>query len=132
MINVLAILTSLSPVEPSHIGPSFKQRTARLTDMSTHPKQVHLTVYLDPEEFTPRVGGVVLLMGVKNHLFEGGSLRKYVSDGLGGGKSWWVEQVGGLGWCEAEVGRLRAWWGSVVREGVGVGKGVLGVRNEVG
>jgi hypothetical protein len=119
MINVLAVLTSLSPVEPSHIGPSFKQRTARLTDMSTHPRRVHLTVYLDPEGFSPRVGGVLLLMGVKNHLFEGGSLRKYVSDGLGGGKSWWVEQVGGLGWCTAEVGRLRAWWGSVVREGGG-------------
>ncbi|KAK4150305.1 hypothetical protein C8A00DRAFT_46281 [Chaetomidium leptoderma] len=112
MVNVLAVVTSLSTVEPSHIGPSFQQRTARLADMST-PKQVHLTVYLDPEAFTPLVGGVVLLLGVKNHLFEGGSLRKYVSDGLRGGGCWWVQGgIEGLGWCRGEVGRLRAWWGS--------------------
>jgi hypothetical protein len=109
MINVLAIVVSLSAVEPSHMAPSFRQRTARLVDMST-PKHIHLTVYLDPEEFLPEVGSVVLLLGVKNHLFEGGSLRKYVSDGLVGGGRWWVQRVDELGWCRAEVGRLRAWW----------------------
>ncbi|KAK4243922.1 hypothetical protein C7999DRAFT_17796 [Corynascus novoguineensis] len=109
MVNVLAVVTSLSDVESSHIGPSFRQRTARLTDMST-PKQVHLTVYLHPEEFVPAEGSVVLLLGVKNHLFEGGSLRKYVSDGLSSGESWWVAEPGELGWCRAGVERLRAWW----------------------
>ncbi|EAQ86800.1 hypothetical protein CHGG_08053 [Chaetomium globosum CBS 148.51] len=119
MVNVLAILTSLSPVQPSHIGPSFVQRTARLTDMST-PKQVLLTVYLDPEGFTPREGGVVLLLGVKNHFGEGGSLRKYVSDGLGVGESWWVAaEEGGLGWCRAGVERLGSWWREKGREGRG-------------
>ncbi|KAL2146084.1 hypothetical protein VTI28DRAFT_5177 [Corynascus sepedonium] len=109
MVNVLAVVTSLSDVESSHIGPSFRQRTARLTDMST-PKQVHLTVYLHPEEFLPAEGSVVLLLGVKNHLFDGGSLRKYVSDGLLSGESWWVAEPGELGWCRAGVERLRAWW----------------------
>ena len=121
MVNVLAIITALSPVETSHIGPSFVQRTARLTDMST-PKQVLLTVYLDPEGFVPREGGVVLLLGVKNHFSEGGSLRKYVSDGLRGGESWWVAaESGGLGWCRAGVERLGSWWGEKVREGEGKG-----------
>ncbi|KAL2195956.1 hypothetical protein P885DRAFT_38887 [Corynascus similis CBS 632.67] len=109
MVNVLAVVTSLSDVESSHIGPSFRQRTARLTDMST-PKQVHLTVYLHPEEFLPAEGSVVLLLGVKNHLFDGGSLRKYVSDGLLSGESWWVAEPGELGWCRAGAERLRAWW----------------------
>ncbi|KAL2160158.1 hypothetical protein VTH06DRAFT_1813 [Thermothelomyces fergusii] len=86
MVNVLAVVTSLSDVEPSYIGPSFRQRTARLSDMST-PKQVLLSVYLDPEEFTPAEGSVVLLLGVKNHQFDGGSLRKYVSDRLPSGQS---------------------------------------------
>ncbi|KAJ4306788.1 hypothetical protein N0V88_000155 [Collariella sp. IMI 366227] len=62
MINVLCIIVSLDPVQPSHIGPSFIQRTARLADMST-PKHVLLTVYFDPEWFVPEVGEVVLLMG---------------------------------------------------------------------
>lgn len=125
MVNVLAVVTSLSAVEPSYIGPSFKQRTARLADMSlATAKQVHLTVYLDPEEFTPQVGGVVLLLGVKNHLFEGGSLRKYVSDGLRGGASWWIEAPEELGWCRAEVSRLRAWWGYMYGEGGESGCGV--------
>ncbi|KAG7285392.1 hypothetical protein NEMBOFW57_010019 [Staphylotrichum longicolle] len=105
MINVLAVLTSLDGVEPSYIGPSYRQRTARITDASVPDRQIHLTVYLDPEEFAPEVGGVVLLLGVKNHLFEGGSLRKYVSDGLARGERWWV------GRPEAWGGVRRRWAG---------------------
>ncbi|KAK4120910.1 hypothetical protein N657DRAFT_579206 [Parathielavia appendiculata] len=110
MINVLAIVVSLAPVEPSYIAPSFRQRTARLADPSTPDKHILLTVYLDPDEFLPEVGSAVLLLGVKNHLYEGGSLRKYVSDGLVGRGSWWVQRVDELGWCQGEVERLRAWW----------------------
>jgi hypothetical protein len=117
MVNVLAVVASLAPVEPSHIGPSYQQRAARLADASTH-KRVHLSVYLDPEGFTPRVGGVVLLLGVKNHLFEGGSLRKYVSDRPKGGGSWWVERPERLGWCEGEVERLKGWWEEEGRGGL--------------
>ncbi|KAL2133406.1 hypothetical protein VTI74DRAFT_2407 [Chaetomium olivicolor] len=121
MINVLAVVCSLGNVEPSHIGPSFIQRTARISDMST-VKQVHLTVYLDPEGFTPEVGSVVLLMGVKNHLFDGGSLRKYVSDRPRHGGSWWVRKPEVLGWCQEEVEALRAWGGGVKNvDGMGDG-----------
>ncbi|KAK4101107.1 hypothetical protein N658DRAFT_534230 [Parathielavia hyrcaniae] len=133
MVNVLAIVASLAPAEPSHIAPSFRQRTARLADPSITttttaavPKQYHgggvlLTVYLDPDEFLPEVGSAVLLLGVKNHHFEGGSLRKYVSDGLVSGGSWWVQRVGELGWCRGEVERLRAWWEAEGRGAVGGG-----------
>ncbi|RDA94580.1 hypothetical protein CP533_2420 [Ophiocordyceps camponoti-saundersi (nom. inval.)] len=103
--NVLAIIASLSPVEPSHLPP-FKQRKARIADPST-AKQVHLTVFLDPDEFAPRVGSAVLLTGVKNHRFDGGSLKKYASDGRQGAP-WWFEDPWELAWCD--VAGIKQWW----------------------
>lgn len=103
--NILAIITSLSPVEASYLPP-YKQRTARLADPST-AKQVHLTVFLDPESFTPPIGSAVLLTGVKNHRFDGGSLKKYASDGGKGGE-WWFEDPVDLTWCD--VAGIKTWW----------------------
>ncbi|KAM0263723.1 hypothetical protein ACHAQJ_001037 [Trichoderma viride] len=109
-VNVLAIVASLSPVEPSHLPPG-KQRTARITDPST-AKQVHLTVFLDPDEFTPKVGSAVLLVGVKNHRFDGGSLKKYASDGKRDvGKRWWFEDPWDLEWLD--VTGIKSWWKGV-------------------
>lgn len=107
-VNVLAIVASLSPVEPSHLPPG-KQRTARLADPST-AKQVHLTVFLDPDGFTPKVGSAVLLVGVKNHRFDGGSLKKYASDGKrdAGEKGWWFEDPWELEWLD--VAGIKSWW----------------------
>ncbi|RFU81412.1 cyclin-like f-box [Trichoderma arundinaceum] len=106
-VNVLAIVASLSPVEPSHLPPG-KQRTARIADPST-AKQVHLTVFLDPDEFTPKVGSAVLLVGVKNHRFDGGSLKKYASDGKRDvGKKWWFEDPWELEWLD--VAGIKSWW----------------------
>ncbi|KAJ4214660.1 hypothetical protein NW759_010214 [Fusarium solani] len=107
--NVLAIVASLSDVEPSNLPP-HRQRTARLADPSTS-KQVHLTVFLDPEEFNPRVGSAVLLVGVKNHRFDGGSLKKYESDRKNG--RWWFEDPLELGWCDVEG--IKAWWSEATR-----------------
>ncbi|KAF4589913.1 Cyclin-like F-box [Ophiocordyceps camponoti-floridani] len=106
--NVLVIITSLSPVEPSHLPP-HKQRKARIADPST-TKQVHLTVFLDPDEFTPRVGSAVLLTGVKNHRFDGGSLKKYASDGSHGIR-WWFEDPFELAWCD--VAGIKRWWADI-------------------
>ncbi|KAF4981383.1 hypothetical protein FZEAL_2813 [Fusarium zealandicum] len=105
--NVLAIIASLSPIEPSNLPP-HRQRTARLADPSTS-KQVHLTVFLDPEEFNPRIGSAVLLVGVKNHRFDGGSLKKYESDRKNG--KWWFEDPVELAWCD--VDGIKAWWSEV-------------------
>lgn len=102
--NVLAIVSSLSPVEPSNLAP-HKQRTARLADPSTS-KQVHLTVFLDPDEFCPRVGSAVLLVGVKNHRFDGGSLKKYASDGHA--RRWWFQDPVELNWCD--IKGIKEWW----------------------
>ncbi len=103
--NTLAIIVSLSPVEASYLPP-YKQRTARLADPST-AKQVHLTVFLDPESFNPAIGSVVLLTGVKNHRFDGGSLKKYASDAKNG-REWWFEDPVDMTWCD--VAGIKAWW----------------------
>ncbi|KAM0552617.1 hypothetical protein ACHAPJ_007714 [Fusarium lateritium] len=105
--NVLAIIASLSDVEPSNLPP-YRQRTARLADPSTS-KQVHLTVFLDPENFNPPVGSAVLLVGVKNHRFDGGSLKKYESDRKNG--RWWFKDPVELNWCDVEG--IKAWWSQV-------------------
>ncbi|OPB45789.1 hypothetical protein A0O28_0093560 [Trichoderma guizhouense] len=115
-VNVLAIVASLSPVEPSHLAPG-RQRTARIADPST-AKQVHLTVFLDPDGFTPRVGSAVLLVGVKNHRFDGGSLKKYASDGGSGindggdrDRRWWFEDPWDMAWLD--VAGIKSWWQGV-------------------
>ncbi|KAK0755772.1 hypothetical protein N5P37_011646 [Trichoderma harzianum] len=100
-VNVLAIVASLSPVEPSHLAPG-RQRTARIADPST-AKQVHLTVFLDPDGFTPRVGSAVLLVGVKNHRFDGGSLKK--------DRRWWFEDPWDMSWLD--VAGIKSWWQGV-------------------
>ncbi|EWG50658.1 hypothetical protein FVEG_09807 [Fusarium verticillioides 7600] len=105
--NVLAIVSSLSAIEPSNIPP-YRQRSVRLADPSTS-KQVHLTVFLDPEAFTPRVGSAVLLVGVKNHRFDGGSLKKYESDRKNG--RWWFENPIEMDWCDVEG--INDWWAQV-------------------
>lgn len=105
--NVLAIIASLSPVENSYLPP-YKQRTARIADPST-AKQVHLTVFLDPESFCPEVGSAVLLTGVKNHRFDGGSLKKYASDKSQ--QQWWFENPLDMTWCD--VAGIREWWSQI-------------------
>lgn len=120
-VNVLAIVASLTEVEPSGIPP-YTQRRARLADPST-AKRVLLTVFLDARAFAPRPGSAVLLLGVKNHRFDGGSLKKYDSDrprapggdagegagdGSGNEARWWFENPDELGWCD--VAGLRRWW----------------------
>ncbi|KAK1754748.1 hypothetical protein QBC47DRAFT_361776 [Echria macrotheca] len=118
MCNVLAVVASLSELEPAHLPP-HSQRTARLADPTTD-KRVLLTVFLEPETFTPAVGSVVLLVGVKNHRFDGGSLKKYVSDRPKNGGSWWVREPEGLEWCRGDVVALREWW-EEARQGGGGG-----------
>ena len=114
-VNVLAIATAVSELEPSGIPP-YTQRRAWLADPSTS-KRVLLTVFLDPAQFAPRPGCAVLLIGVKNHRFDGGCLKKYASDRPAGGAGssggngearWWFEDPDYLSWCDAPG--LRMWW----------------------
>jgi hypothetical protein len=105
-MNVLAVVVSLSEVERSHLPPG-KQRRARLVD-PTSDREVLLTVFLDPERFTPGIGSVVLLLGVKNHTFAGGCLNKYDSDRAKHKGCWWRENPLQLEWCD--VAGLKAWW----------------------
>ncbi|KAI0407771.1 hypothetical protein F4802DRAFT_487135 [Xylaria palmicola] len=108
-VNVLCVVSAISEVEPAGIPP-YTQRQARLTDPSTD-KHVLLTVFLDPHLFSPRVGSVVLLTGVKNHRFDGGSLKKYASDRPRAGEDWWYEDPTQFS-CY-DVDGLRRWWARV-------------------
>ncbi|KAK2002552.1 hypothetical protein LX36DRAFT_239315 [Colletotrichum falcatum] len=112
-VNVLAIVTSLSDVEPSHMPP-HTQRTARLADPSTS-KHVILTVFLDAQDFNPKVGSAVLLVGVKNHRFDGGCLKKYVSDKPKPGGRWWFQDPRQFDWCD--VDGLVRWWEQSQKQG---------------
>lgn len=105
-VNVLCVVSAISDVEPAGIPP-YTQRQARLADPSTD-KHVLLTVFLDPHLFNPAVGSVVLLSGVKNHRFDGGSLKKYASDRPKSGEDWWYENPTQLPLCD--VAGLRRWW----------------------
>ncbi|KAI1146998.1 hypothetical protein F4825DRAFT_168651 [Nemania diffusa] len=107
-VNVLCVISALSDVEPAGIPP-FTQRQARLTDPST-TKHVLLTVFLNPHQFTPQVGSVVLLLGVKNHRFDGGSLKKYASDRPDAGADWWYEDPERRFGSGCDVEGLRRWW----------------------
>ncbi|KAK0614321.1 hypothetical protein B0T14DRAFT_390535, partial [Immersiella caudata] len=117
MVNVLAVVTWLSDVEPTYLPPNT-QRRARLADHTTD-KQMLLTILLDAADFTPQIGSVVLLVGVKNHQFEGGSLRKYASDRPKTRKRWWTEHPEDspvLEWCQEEATALKEWWGEKMLE----------------
>ncbi|KAI1811219.1 hypothetical protein GGS20DRAFT_124833 [Poronia punctata] len=105
-VNVLCVISAISDLEPAGIPP-YTQKQARLTDPSTD-KHVLLTVFLDPQLFNPRVGSVVLLLGVKNHRFDGGSLKKYESDRQKHGDKWWYENPVQFDWCD--VDSLHQWW----------------------
>ncbi|KAH6688458.1 hypothetical protein F5X68DRAFT_231086 [Plectosphaerella plurivora] len=106
-INALVVISSLDDVQPCPVPP-FSMRTARVADPSTD-KRILLTVFLDPDGFAPRVGSVVLLVGVKNHLFEGGSLKKYVSDRpTRPDERWWYEEPREFAWCDVEG--MQRWW----------------------
>ncbi|KAI3323822.1 hypothetical protein HD806DRAFT_75473 [Xylariaceae sp. AK1471] len=105
-VNVLCVVSAISDVEPAGIPP-YTQRQARLTDPSTE-KHILLTVFLDPHLFNPQVGSVILLFGVKNHRFDGGSLKKYASDRPKTGENWWYENPSQFSWCD--VDGLHRWW----------------------
>ncbi|KAK4204743.1 hypothetical protein QBC40DRAFT_329156 [Triangularia verruculosa] len=107
-LNALVVVTQLGEPGPCPFPPHI-QRQARVIEQSTEGRHVHLTVFLDPENFTPRLGEIYLLLGVKNHQFEGGSLKKYASDKPKGRAGWWVEGHR-LGWCQGMVEDLREWW----------------------
>lgn len=115
MMNVLAVVVSVDDAV-LHLGTM--RRTARLADPST-AREVLLAVYLDPEDFMPRPGSIVLIAGVKNHTEDGGSLRKWPSDALPEGRPWWTDVPGALGWCKEEVERIRQWWEEEGRRNAG-------------
>lgn len=131
-IATLCVIVSVTPVEPAHLPP-HRQRIARIAHPSCPGrKRVHLTVFLDPEEFNPAPGSIVMLVGVKNHRFDGGSLKKYASDRPPHGERWWridpdrevqmssndgkKKRLSALPWCKDECENIRSWWTAEPKE----------------
>lgn len=109
--TVFAIIDEISPVKPCPIPP-HKTREIRLVDPST-TKRVLLSILWQPEGFDPAVGTPVLLRGLKNHRYDGGSLNAYpksVSPFTQNedGSDWWIPFP--YGWDGCDVDGYLEWW----------------------
>ncbi|KZF21189.1 hypothetical protein L228DRAFT_262236 [Xylona heveae TC161] len=88
-LSVVAIIDWVSPHLIKRPNMDLK-RDIRIVDPTT-TRRVLLSVYADPEHFTPAVGTVALFRHLRNHKWEGASLNAYKSDCEG--KSWFVPLV---------------------------------------
>ncbi|KAI9785402.1 MAG: hypothetical protein M1816_000417 [Peltula sp. TS41687] len=104
IIDVIALIDWVSPekVERTTIGC---KRELKLVDHTTD-KKVLLSVFDDPENFTPTVGTVALFRNVRNHRWDGYSLNAYEKDCKG--YDWFIPNPD---WVhESLVNHLREWW----------------------
>ncbi|KAK2737998.1 hypothetical protein FQN55_000804 [Onygenales sp. PD_40] len=118
LCDILAIITWISPqvIKRRHMPP---KRDLRVIDASIagHPRGgMSVSVFVDAETFTPRVGTVGLFRGLKTHEWEGVSLNAYEKECKG--REWFVagrERLEGMG-LGGEVEALEGWWGENERE----------------
>ena len=88
------------------------QRNLRIIDTST-PKRVQLTVFVDAENFTPKVGTVALFRNVTTHEWNGGSLKAYQRDC--NGRHWFFPNPVDVEGVEREkLDQLREHWEQVL------------------
>ena len=109
VVDVLAVIAEVSPdtIARNHrthldLPPS---RNLRIMDPSTS-KKVQLTVFVDAEEFTPKVGTVALFRSVTTHEWDGGSLKAYPRDCKG--KEWFLPWPWNVEGCDVKA--MKNWW----------------------
>ena len=109
IVDVLAVVAEVSPntIARNHLThldlpPS---RNLRIMDPSTS-KKVQLTVFVDAEEFTPKVGTVALFRSVTTHEWDGGSLKAYPRDCKG--KEWFLPWPWNVEGCDVKA--MKNWW----------------------
>lgn len=102
LVDVFAVVHSVSDVSNCKLGP---KRELRLVDATTD-KRVLLSVFADPQNFTPDVGTVALFRSVKTHRFDGYSLNAYAKDCAG--YDWFIPNPDWI--CEGTVRRLHERW----------------------
>lgn len=101
--DVIAIIDWISPtVEHVSVG---SKRELKLVDNTTD-KKVLLSVFDDPENFTPAVGTIALFRNVRNHKWNGYSLNAYEKDCAG--FDWFIPNPDWVD--EIRVRVLRNWW----------------------
>lgn len=104
MCDIIAVVLWVSP-EVVPAGRLGLKRELRLGDHST-TKRVLLSVFADPEHFTPAVGTVALFRSVKNHRFDGYSLNAYAEDCSG--YDWFITNPD---WVDPRrTKEVREWW----------------------
>ena len=81
------------------------KRDLRIVDPSTE-KQVLLSVFVDPVNFTPAVGTIALFRNLRTHEWDGGSLNAYEKDCKG--YDWFVPFPVGVSGCDVEG--MTKWW----------------------
>lgn len=109
--TVFAVVDEIKPLKPCPIPP-HQTREVRLVDPTT-TKRVLLSVLWQPEKFNPPVGTPVLLRGLKNHRYDGGSLNAYPKSVSpytqnDDGTDWWVPFP--RGWDGCDVDGYLEWW----------------------
>ena len=118
MHNVLAIITHVS--DHTYKPPTLphRKRDISIRDPST-PKHVLLSVFVNAEAFTPKVGTVALFRDVMTHDWGGGNLKKWPwtiagGDMVGEPEEWCVPEpagkVGGLSSKDVEWVRQGVAW----------------------
>ncbi|KAL8830889.1 MAG: hypothetical protein Q9191_001185 [Dirinaria sp. TL-2023a] len=91
-----------SVIKRSRMPP---KRDIRIVDPSTD-KKVLLSVFVEPERFTPTVGTVALIRSVTTHEWDGGMLNIYPKQCEG--KHWFIPNPKGFEGCNVEA--MRGWW----------------------
>ena len=81
------------------------KRDLRIVDPSTG-KKVLLSVFVEPERFTPTIGTVALIRSVTTHEWDGGMLNVYPKQCEG--RQWFIPSPIGLEGCDVET--MREWW----------------------
>ncbi|MCJ1324782.1 hypothetical protein MMC10_001444 [Thelotrema lepadinum] len=109
IVDVLAVVAEVSPsiIARNHLThldlpPS---RNLRIMDPSTS-KKVQLTVFVDAEDFMPKVGTVALFRSVTTHEWDGGSLKAYPRDCKG--KEWFLPWPWNVEGCDVKA--MKHWW----------------------
>ena len=97
--DIFAAIWSIEPNVVKRRGMPA-QRHLRLID-SSMTKKVQLTVFVDAENFLPKVGTVALFKGVTTHEWDGGSLKAYPRDCAG--RQWYIPNPVGIEGCDSKA-----------------------------
>ena len=108
--DVFAVICSINDKVIKRIGIDA-HRDIRIMDTST-TKKVSLSVFVEPDRFTPAVGTVALFRRVTTHKWDGGSLNAYANRCKG--RKWFIPNPINVEGCDCNA--LRELWRTMQAE----------------